>query len=75
MPQWEAHQQARQIVPPDPREAQLLAYISHEPSHIDDIVRQSTLPAPQVSMLLTLLELKGLVRQSGPMSYVKMSNL
>lgn len=71
MTQYSAQQMARQIVPSDPLEAQLLTHLSNEPQHVDEIVRQVALSAPQVSSLLALMELKGLVRQSSPLSYVK----
>lgn len=66
----QAQQTVRQSTPTDPLEAQLLAVLSREPCHIDDIVRRLTLAPAQVSSLLTLMELKGLVRQVGGMSYV-----
>jgi DNA processing protein len=62
---------ARQLMPPDPLEAQLLAHLSAEPRHVDEIVRQTAMPSPQVSSLLAMMELKGLVRQVGVMSYVR----
>jgi DNA processing protein len=55
---------------PDPLEEKLLIHLSAEPCHIDELVRRSTLTTPQVSGLLALLELKGLVRQATPLSYV-----
>ncbi len=67
----EAQQSARKLMSPDPTEAQLLAYLSNEPRHIDEIVRQAAMPPPQVTSLLTIMELKGLVRQVGPMNYVR----
>jgi DNA processing protein len=69
--QFSAQQMVRQLVPPDPLEAQVLKQLSSDPLHIDDLVRQVAIPAPQVSSLLVMMELKGLVRQSTPMSYVK----
>ena len=63
--------EARQLVPPDQFESQLLAHISNEPSHVDDIVRRASMPPPQVASLLTMMELKGLVRQVGAMNYVR----
>jgi DNA processing protein len=68
---WHARQSARHLMSPDPLEEQLLAHLSTEPCHIDDLVRRSTMSAPQVSSLLTLMELKGLVHQSMPLNYVK----
>ena len=65
------HREMRAALPPDPQEARLLAHLSTDPQHVDDIVRQSALPFPQVSSMLAMMELKGLVRQVGGMSYVK----
>lgn len=59
----------RQSTPSDPLEAQLITLLAQEACHIDDIVRRMALPSGQVSSLLTLLELKGLVRQVGGMTY------
>ena len=55
--------------PPDADEAELLQHIAGEPVHIDDLVALSHRPIAQVSGLLTMLELKGLVRQAGTMHY------
>jgi len=51
-------------------EASLLRYLSHEPAHVDEVRRRSGLPIADVSSALTMMELKGLVRQVGGMSYV-----
>jgi DNA processing protein len=47
-----------------------LSILAHEACHIDEIVRRMALPSNQVSSLLTLLELKGMVRQTGGMIYI-----
>jgi len=60
----------QQSVPPDPLEAELLAHLSGEPRHVDEIVRRSNLPSAQISSLLAIMELKGLVRQVSSMCYV-----
>ncbi len=59
------------ILPENETEAALLRCISSEPSHIDEIRRASGLPMAAVSGALSLMELKGLVRQVAAMSYVK----
>lgn len=64
--------EVRRTVPADPMEAKLISYLSAEPLHIDEIVRQSTLSAPQVTSLLAMMELKGMVRQVGVMNYVRL---
>ena len=53
----------------EPEEANLLRHITRDPVHIDDLVRVSATPVAEVSGLLTMLELKGLVRQAGAMHY------
>ena len=58
------------VIPANDEEGRLLALLSHEPVHIDDLSRQSALPAPTVASTLMMLELKGSVRQVGVMSFV-----
>jgi DNA processing protein len=59
-----AQQEAAAALPDDPAEAALLAHISAEPRHIDVIARESGLAAAQVSAMLSMLQLKGYVRES-----------
>ncbi len=61
--------QVRQSTPTDPLEAQIMTMLAHEPYHVDELVRRMALPSGQVGSLLTLLELKGMVRQVGGMMY------
>jgi DNA processing protein len=63
--------QLREVTPDDPTEARLLKHISTQPSHIDEVQRASGLPIGTVSSTLALLELKGMVRQVAPMSFVR----
>jgi DNA processing protein len=60
----------RQSTPHDPLESELLANLSHEPRHVDELTRRLAWSSAQVSSTLTIMELKGLVRQVGGMSYV-----
>lgn len=66
-----AHQQARHTVPASPDEELILKHITTEPQHMNDIVRAAPMDTSQVSSLLTMMELKGLVRQVGLMQYVR----
>ena len=59
-------------IPPGDAEAELLGYLGEEPLHIDDILRRCRLPVASVNGLLTMLELKGLVKQVGGTHYVRM---
>ncbi len=60
----------RRLLPENETESCLIALLSPEPRHIDELTRQSKLPAAEVSSALTIMELKGLVRQVGGMQYV-----
>jgi DNA processing protein len=58
------------ILPDTPEEKKLLELLSHEPLHIDDLIRAANLPAHEVSSVLTMMELKGMIKQVGSMQYV-----
>jgi DNA processing protein len=58
------------IVPENAAEATLLRHLGREPVHIDELVRQSSLPVSEVSSTLVMMELKGMVRRVDQMSYV-----
>jgi DNA processing protein len=62
--------QARAVIPENASEATLLAHLSAEPTHIDMLGRAAGMPIAQVSSTLALMELKGMVRQTGGMNYV-----
>ncbi|MCW5876601.1 MAG: DNA-processing protein DprA [Anaerolineales bacterium] len=65
-----AHKTATAALPADATEARLYGLLGREPLHLNDIGAQAGLPIEQVSAALALMELKGLVRQVGGMSYV-----
>ena len=64
-------QEVQATFPDDPTEAALFELVGYTPQHIDELRRQSDLPIPLVSSTLAMLELKGLIRQSGAMQYVR----
>lgn len=64
------HSAVQKALPETKEEAALFEYLSAEPKHIDDLCRATGLPSQDVSSTLTLLELKGIVRQVGGMHYV-----
>lgn len=51
-------------------ESTVLALLSAQPIHIDDLGRQAALTAPQITSTVTMLELRGLIRHVGSMHYV-----
>ncbi len=61
---------ARQVLPVDANEARLLQKLSEQPLHVDELSRLCEMPVAQVSSTLAILELKGLARAVGGMSYV-----
>jgi DNA processing protein len=61
---------ARAILPADAGEAQLLTVLNRQPLHVDEIRSQTGMPIEKVTATLALMELKGMVRQVGGMSYV-----
>jgi len=66
-----AHQaEIKEIIPASDTEARLLKQLGSEPTHIDEVCQASNLSISQVSGTLAMMELKGLVRQVGAMSYV-----
>ena len=60
----------RRAVPSDAIEAALLAALSAEPMYVDEIRAQLALPIEKISAALTMMELKGMVRQVGGMNYM-----
>jgi DNA processing protein len=60
----------KEIIPASDTESLLLKKLSAEPIHIDEVCRLSGLPISTVSSTLAMMELKGLVKQVGTMSYV-----
>jgi DNA processing protein len=66
---------ARRVIPDDPAEASLLSVLSQEPVHIDELSHQTGISIEILSAMLTMLELKGLVRQVGGMNYIGVHEL
>src|SRR3989338_4956988 len=60
----------KEIIPESPAEAKLLEHLSLEPLHIDLLTKQTSLDSPTVGSTLTLMEMKGKVRNLGGMMYV-----
>jgi DNA processing protein len=64
------HRTARTELPSDPTEAQLLKMLGREPLHVDEISLGIDMPVENVTASLTVMELKGMIRQVGSMHYV-----
>ncbi|MFN0071335.1 MAG: DNA-processing protein DprA [Chloroflexota bacterium] len=61
-------------LPDTDEEAVVLASLSGEPMHIDDIGRMARLPMSVLSGTLAMMELKGMARQVGGQYYVRIGN-
>jgi len=60
---------------PGGNESIIIKYISDEPAHIDEICRASGLDTSTVISSLAIMELNGLVRQTGGMTYALSGSL
>lgn len=61
----------KNILPGTPAEELVHARLSHEAVHIDELIRLTGLPAGAVLSTLTVMEMKGLVKNLGNMQYVR----
>jgi DNA processing protein len=57
-------------LPESAEEAALMAHLSPQPAHVDDLAVASGLSSAQVGSTLALMELKGMVQQVGGLKYV-----
>ncbi len=59
------------IEPENAEERTLLGLLNLEGRHVDELIRDSALPAHTVISSLTIMELKGMVKQVGSMQYIR----
>ena len=64
------HIEIQAALPDNTEERTLLALLSHDPLHIDELIRESGLPTTTVAATLMVMELKGMIKQFGGMQYV-----
>jgi DNA processing protein len=67
----EEHVQAQMAFPADPVEAKLLEQLADDPVHVDELCRSTGLPIATVTATLALMELKGMIRSAGGMTYTR----
>jgi DNA processing protein len=53
-----------------PNEEKILRVLSHEPTHIDHIVRQTKLDTATTNSTLSIMEIKNIIKNTGNMNYV-----
>ena len=61
----------QQALPMDEGERKLLALLTAEPQHVDEVAAAARLPIAEASALLLTMELKGLVRNLGAQHYAR----
>lgn len=54
-------------------EKNVLGFLSHEPLHVDKIIKATRLETSSVISLLALLEIRGFAKNIGGMNYIKLS--
>lgn len=57
------------VLPENPEEERILVAIKNESKHIDKIVRETGMDVGQVMSLMTMMEMKGMVKNLGNMVY------
>jgi DNA processing protein len=60
------------IFPESDNESSVLRYVTYDPVHIDEVIRNSGLDISIVSSTLTMMELRGLIKQVGGMNYIRL---
>lgn len=60
----------KKILPDTKEEAIILEHLKPGPIHIDELLRATDLPLPVLSSTLTMMEMKGKVRDVGGMNYI-----
>jgi DNA processing protein len=58
-------QEAREISPENQEEETILLLLKNEPKHLDQLVRETGFPAPKLISLISLMEIKGKVKDLG----------
>jgi len=64
------HQEVKEVIPASDTEALILSKLSTEPVHVDKICRETNLPIATLTSALSMMELKGMVKQVSGMNYV-----
>ncbi|MDP3955605.1 MAG: DNA-processing protein DprA [bacterium] len=60
---------AREVLPDNEEEALVLKILKNESKHIDEIVRETKMETSKIASLLTIMEMKGKIKNLGGMVY------
>ncbi len=61
---------SKKMIPESQEEALILTCLSHEPKHINELIRLTKLTTSVINSTLILMEMKGMARNMGDMMYV-----
>ena len=61
--------EAREVVPETPEEEKILKILGNDEVHVDEIIQKSDLPTSAVTSTLTMMEMKGKVKNVGNQVY------
>lgn len=70
--QTENIREIEQALPLSPEEEKLISVLDNEPLHVDRLIQRSNQGTAQVTALLTILEMKGRVKNIGGATYLKL---
>ncbi len=59
----------KKIVPENEDEEKIIPHLNHEPIHVDELIRLSGLSTAKLSSALTLMEMRGSIKNFGNMKY------
>jgi len=60
----------KKIIPESAEEERVLEHLAHEPIHVNELIRLTKLSTDIINSTLTLMEMKGMIRNLGNMQYV-----
>lgn len=61
----------KEIIPESSEEEKILSLLSHEPIHVDELIRLSALSVSQINSTLIIMEMKGMIKNLGSQNYIK----
>lgn len=65
-----AYIENKKIIPDNKHEALVIEVLGHEPIHVDEIIRLTNLTSSIINSTLTLMEMKGKIKNIGGMQYI-----
>ena len=65
------YKETQQILPQNSEEKSLFEIITKLPIHIDEIIQQCTLQISTINATLTIMEMKGLIKNLGGGNYIR----